>query len=57
MMVVQSIQETILIDSIPKDDCMGSSLNDLIGGWTTDEADAVDSTLADFANIDEDDWE
>ena len=38
------------------DDVVGSSLDHLMGTWTAEEADAVDSALADFSQIDEEMW-
>ena len=32
---------------------VGSSLDHLIGNWTTEEADALDSALQDFETVDE----
>ncbi len=37
-------------------DTVGSSLDHLIGTWTEDEADHVDSALADFEVVDESAW-
>ena len=35
---------------------VGSSLDHLIGSWTSQEADAIDSALEDFGTIDEAIW-
>ena len=38
-------------------DTVGSSLDHLIGTWTTDEAKQVESAIEDFEGIDESMWE
>ncbi len=35
---------------------VGSSLDHLIGSWTPEEADAIDSALQEFESIDESAW-
>ena len=37
-------------------DVVGSSLDHLIGTWTREEADEMDSALKEFENIDESAW-
>ncbi len=45
-----------LTDGAGGADTVGSSLDHLIGSWTTQEADAIDSALEDFETIDEAIW-
>lgn len=46
-----------LADSTESGDCVGSSLDDLIGSWTQEHAEEMDAALADLATIDESAWE
>lgn len=45
-----------LADGSDGAETVGSSLDHLIGSWTTPEADAIDSALEDFETIDEAIW-
>ena len=45
-----------LTDGTGGADTVGSSLDHLIGSWTKQEADAIDSALEDFETIDEAIW-
>ena len=38
-------------------DCVGDSLDDLIGSWSPEEADEIDAALQDLAVIDEAAWQ
>ena len=46
-----------LSDGRERVDTVGQSLDDLIGTWTTAEADEMDSALAEFGMVDESVWE
>ncbi len=46
-----------LPDGAAKVDCVGTSLDHLIGTWTQAEADEMDAALEDFESIDETVWE
>ncbi|WP_419946548.1 hypothetical protein [Candidatus Poriferisodalis sp.] len=45
-----------MTDDVPEEDCVGSSLDDLIGSWTPEEADEFDAAVADFQDIDVEPW-
>lgn len=46
-----------LSDGGEKPDTIGDSLDQFIGSWTAEEADALDAALEDFETIDESAWE
>ncbi len=46
-----------LSDGSEKPDTIGDSLDQFIGSWTAEEADALDAALEDFETIDESAWE
>ncbi len=43
-------------DDAGKADTVGSSLDHLIGKWTTEESDQMDSALEEFGTVDEGAW-
>ena len=45
-----------LSDGGEKPDTIGDSLDQFIGSWTAEEADALDAALKDFETIDESMW-
>ena len=44
------------LDQAPGNDRVGTSLDDLIGTWTDEEADALDRAVADFERVDPKLW-
>lgn len=46
-----------LADGGEKTDKIGNELDEFIGSWTAEEADALDAALQDFEVIDESVWE
>ena len=46
-----------MTDNPPEDDCVGSSLDHLIGKWSQEEYDEMDAVLKELDVIDEAMWE
>ena len=54
--VMRLLRRGAELDQGKADDVVGSSLDHLMGTWSTEEADRIDQALEDFSRIDEAMW-
>ncbi|MCY3814506.1 MAG: hypothetical protein OXH15_22230 [Gammaproteobacteria bacterium] len=54
--VMRLLRRGAELDAGKADDVVGSSLDHLMGTWSTEEADRIDQALEDFSRIDEAMW-